>query len=176
MGDEYQIYIDQGEVIVKVTEYDGNEYTYKEAEALYFEEQEERDELMTLLYSLAKSTQDPKDMIALLISELTNQSSFNEGVIRGFLDREGFNPALSQGVISAIEGLGFDLFLKWLNNKYIDLDSIEEGSYVTIKIKLEVVTAGYTKNMIVEVRLIEKNGMYVYDEKNPLCFIVPDFY
>jgi hypothetical protein len=167
---------DQGYMEVFVGDYNESNLSQKGALDLYYAEQDGRNEIVKDIISIIEGAEDPVKMLSWLAAEVTKGTSFQEGVSESILSgKRDIKSVIKGGALSELKDKSIDLVLNTIDLMKDDITKIEEGNYVTTTVKfIPLPSASYnTRPIETYVRLIYKNGGYIYDPDNPLCQITP---
>lgn len=87
------------------------------------------------------------------------------------------NPTFKGSLSSALKGKLKEEIINMgcnaVDASHHDLDKLVGGNYIEANFMVHDINSEHSSQMVT-VRLIEKDGKYVYDQKNPLCCIVYD--
>ena len=179
LGEEYQVYIDEGDVSIHLMNCDEDTYTQEEAQQLFLTEQEQRNEMIKGVITLFRAYKDPAAAIAYLANIALDGDDLTESILDELMDENPgvfTNKKINNIIKDYALNLGIDLFCNIVDELYYDMENINGGDYIVVTVKFEMMTDDGRKNYLVNIRLINQNGEYVYGPENALCYVLPDSY
>ena len=174
LSEQYQEQYEQGNIVeIQINDFSTYELSQDEALALYYEEQEQRNELVSDIIGIIGTKGELVKSVIFLGNKLLGGNDLTEDVANSAIDGLSIDDTMKSALKVSLQQKGIEAFLNAIDTMHYNVRNIEGGSYIEAEIVHQPKDVSIPV-LVQSLRIFEVDGVYIYDELNPLCDVTSE--